>query len=157
MTRLTCMDEENLLNIILVEDDDGDAKAIRRALSRSHIANPVKRVVDGVEALELLRGETTEALDSYVMLIDLNMPRMNGLELLSEIRSDPKLRATVAFLLTTSTAAEDKAAAYAANVAGYIQKNRLGTHYADLVNTLDHYRRIVELPDMRMQSGRVCD
>jgi CheY-like chemotaxis protein len=151
MTKLTCVSEDNLLNIILVEDDDGDAKAIRRALNRSQIANPVTRVVDGVEALELLRGGNGGPPESYVMLIDLNMPRMNGLELLSELRADPRLRATVAFLLTTSTAAEDKAAAYASNVAGYIQKNRLGTHYADLVHTLDHYRRIVELPDMRMQ------
>lgn len=78
-----------LLNIILVEDDDGDAKAIRRALKKVRIANPVIRVTDGVEALGLLRGETDRPPERYVLLVDLNMPRMNGLELVGELRAGP--------------------------------------------------------------------
>ena len=139
------------LNIILVEDDDGDAKAIRRAFSKAKIANPITRVVDGVEALALLRGETGTPPEKYVLLIDLNMPRMNGLELLEELRRDPKLHKAVAFLLTTSRDERDKSAAYEQHVAGYIMKATVGTDFIDLIGTLDHYWRIVELPDMSLE------
>lgn len=144
------LSERPPLDIILVEDDDGDAKAIRRALTRAKIANPVMRVVDGIEALGLLRGETGTPPVSYILLIDLNMPRMNGIELLEEIRKDPLLKEAVAFLLTTSSDERDRAAAYAHNVTGYIQKQNAGSDFVDLIGTLDHFWRIVELPDMRL-------
>ncbi len=150
MSALAKLDDRSPLNIILVEDDDGDAKAIRRALARAKIANPVIRLIDGVEALGLLRGETGTPPDSYILLIDLNMPRMNGIELLEEIRKDQRLKGAVAFLLTTSSDERDRAAAYAHNVAGYIQKENAGSDFVNLIGTLDHFWRIVELPDMRL-------
>lgn len=139
-----------LLNIILVEDDDGDAKAIRRALKKVRIANPVIRVTDGVEALGLLRGETDRPPERYVLLVDLNMPRMNGLELVGELRADPILKRAVVFMLTTSKDERDRMAAYDRQVAGYIHKSDVGRDFLDLISTLDSYWRIVELPNMAM-------
>ncbi|WP_119840264.1 response regulator [Pseudooceanicola algae] len=140
------MNDPTLLNIILIEDDDGDAKAIRRAFSKARIANPIIRVTDGIEALALLRGESGTPPASYVILLDLNMPRMGGLEFLSRIRADPRLQKEIVFITTTSNDDRDKSEAYAHNVAGYILKTKAGTDFINLVGTLDHYWRIVELP-----------
>ncbi|MEI4470410.1 response regulator [Frigidibacter sp. MR17.24] len=141
------------LNLILVEDDDGDAKAIHRAFSRARIANPIVRVHDGVEALAYLRGETGTPPDSYVLLVDIKMPRMTGIELLDALRGDPALARAVVFILTTSRDERDLAAAYDHHVAGYILKQTAGTDFLDLIGTLDHYWRIVELPDMSLSRG----
>ncbi|NIZ10344.1 response regulator [Pseudooceanicola sp. HF7] len=135
-----------LLNIILVEDDDGDAKAIRRAFDKARIANPILRVTDGLEALALLRGQQGQPPNSYILLLDLNMPRMGGLEFLAELRADPDLHNSIVFITTTSNDDRDKAEAYAHNVAGYILKSKAGTDFMALVGTLDHYWRIVEIP-----------
>ncbi|MHA6324231.1 response regulator [Roseivivax sp. CAU 1753] len=135
-----------LLNIILVEDDDGDAKAIRRALVKAKIANPVQRVMDGVEALALLRGVNGHIPRNFVILLDLNMPRMNGIEFMAELRNDPDLNSAIVFVMTTSRDERDRADAYSKNVAGYILKSNVGEDFIDLVNTLDLYWRVVELP-----------
>jgi len=137
------------LNIVLVEDDDGDAKALQRAFKKAKIANPLFRVHDGVEALEFLRGQM-EILPprQFVVLCDINMPRMNGLELLDEIRNDPALRMTLIFMLTTSDDESDIKTAYRNNVAGYIVKSRAGHMFLDLMDALDAYWRVVELPDI---------
>ncbi|EAR52373.1 response regulator [Oceanicola granulosus HTCC2516] len=112
------------------------------------------RVIDGVEALSLLRGESGRAPPRYVLLVDLNMPRMNGIEFLAELRSDPRLKRAVVFVITTSDDVRDLMAAYGEQVAGYILKQRAGPNFDSLVATLDHYRRIVRLPDMRIADVR---
>lgn len=136
------------LNILLVEDDDGDAKAIQRAFQRAKIANPIQRAVDGIEALDMLRGTNgkTKPPSPYLLLVDLNMPRMNGIQFIQALRKDEDLRQTVAFVLTTSKRDEDKTAAYDLNVAGYILKTTAGQDFLNLVSLVDFYWRIVELP-----------
>ncbi len=136
------------LNILLVEDDDGDAKALGRAFRSAKIANPILRAVDGIEALEILRGTNGRAKPAspLLLLVDLNMPRMNGIQLLQELRQDDALRPLVVFILTTSKRDEDKMAAYDLNVAGYILKARAGEDFLNLVNLMDCYWRMVELP-----------
>ncbi len=136
------------LTILLVEDDDGDAMAIQRAFRNSKIANPMFRAIDGIEALEMLRGENgkDKIKPPYLILIDINMPRMNGIDLIRRIREDDELRQAVAFILTTSKREEDKVAAYKLNVAGYIVKETAGRDFLNLVSLLDAYWRIVELP-----------
>lgn len=136
------------VTILLIDDDDGDAKAVQRALTKAKIANPVIRAIDGLDALDILYGRNgKERLrQPYIILVDLNMPRMNGIELLKEIRSDEALRRSVVFMLTTSKRDEDKAAAYNLNVAGYIVKETAGEDFLSLINMLDSYWRIVELP-----------
>ena len=136
------------INIILVEDDDGDAKAIRRAFDKAKIANPITRAIDGLEALDILKGGNgkTKPEHPYIMLVDLNMPRMNGIELVKTLRADSGLRQSIVFMLTTSKRDEDKIAAYSLNVAGYILKQTAGDDFLRLVNLVDNYWRIVELP-----------
>ena len=136
------------LNIILVEDDDGDAKAVIRAFQTVRIANPIIRAVDGVEALELLRGENGQAKppSPYLLLVDMNMPRMNGIEFVKALRKDDALHKSIVFMLTTSKREEDKVAAYDLNVAGYIVKETAGQDFLSLVSLVDCYWRIVEMP-----------
>jgi CheY-like chemotaxis protein len=136
------------LNILLVEDDDGDAKAVRRAFEKARIANPILRAVDGIEALDVMRGtaEKKKLLSPYLLLVDLNMPRMNGIQLVQALRADDSLRHAIVFVLTTSRRQEDKIAAYDLNVAGYILKATAGQDFLNLVNLVDCYGRIVELP-----------
>jgi DNA-binding NarL/FixJ family response regulator len=80
------------------------------------------------------------------MLVDINMPRMNGIQLVKAMREDKSLRQTVAFVVTTSKRDEDKMAAYDLNVAGYILKSTAGQDFLNLVGLVDAYWRIVELP-----------
>jgi CheY-like chemotaxis protein len=138
----------NPLNILLVEDDDGDAKAVQRAFQKAKIANPIIRAVDGVEALDMLRGTNGKAKppSPFILLVDLNMPRMNGIQLVKILREDKDLRHSIAFILTTSRSDEDKFAAYDLNVAGYIVKSTAGQDFLNLVTLLDCYWRIVEMP-----------
>ncbi|MGR3792743.1 response regulator [Vannielia sp. SX4] len=142
-----------MLNIILVEDDDGDAKSVKRALSRSRIANPVHRLRDGLEALSFLRGEAEELPpEHYVILLDVNMPRMNGHEFMAELRSDPRLHRAVVFMLSTSEDETDIARAYDKNVAGYVLKGNAGMDFLRLIEGVEHYWNIVVLPDMSLSS-----
>jgi CheY-like chemotaxis protein len=140
------------VNVLLVEDNAVDREAVRRAFRRHRIANPVYEANDGVEALALLRGEPGRCVPRpYLLLLDLNLPRMGGLELLEALRADEALHDTVVFVLTTSARDEDRVASYAHNVAGYIVKSDVGAGFVRLVTMLDHYWRIVELPE-RAQS-----
>lgn len=136
------------VTILLVDDDDGDAKAVRRAFSKAKIANPIERAQDGVEALDMLRGDNgrTAIRSPFLLLVDLNMPRMNGIDLVRALRNDAQLRRTIVFLLTTSKSEEDIAAAYDLNVAGYIVKQNAGADFLNLVGMIDTYWKIVELP-----------
>jgi CheY-like chemotaxis protein len=138
----------NPVRILLVEDDDGDAKAVERTFLKARIANPLLRVRDGVEAMEMLKGtdQHPRLEPPYLLLVDLNMPRMNGIQLVSAIREDPGLHETIIFMLTTSNRAEDKRAAYSLNVTGYILKERAGEDFLKLFNLVDTYWRIVEMP-----------
>lgn len=139
------------VTILLVEDDQVDAEAIRRAFQRARIANPVVVANDGVEGLDLLRGTNgAEKLQRpYMVLLDLNLPRLNGIEFLEELRDDPELHDSVVFVLTTSDDDRDKVAAYDQHVAGYMTKGRVGEDFIELINMLDHYWRIVEMPPRR--------
>jgi CheY-like chemotaxis protein len=145
---VTALNRAKALSILLVEDDDGDAKAIQRAFTKAKIANTIVRAVDGIEALDILRGTNgkTKPPTPSILLVDLNMPRMNGIQLVKALREDEALRHTIVFILTTSKHDQDKIAAYALNVAGYVFKQRAGEDFLNLVDLVDHYWRIVEMP-----------
>ncbi len=138
----------NTVHILLVEDDDVDAELVERAFAKNKIANPLHRARDGVEALDMLRG--TNGRDPvptpHLLLIDLNMPRLDGIEFLREVRADEDLRQTISFILTTSKREEDKARAYDLNVAGFLVKSKLGDEFLEMIEMLDLYWRIVEFP-----------
>jgi len=136
------------VTILVVEDDEVDAMAIQRAFKKCRLSNTIHRVKDGVEALGALRGTNKEVPMSrpFIVLLDLNMPRMNGLEFLAEVRADPKLHDITIFVLTTSKADEDRAAAFSNNVAGYIVKSDVGQGFMEAIEMLTMYWRVVELP-----------
>ncbi|MGZ9809903.1 response regulator [Pseudoroseicyclus sp. H15] len=138
------------LNLLLVEDDDGDAKAVRRAFDRSRIANPIVRARDGLEALTMLRERIDTLPDQpFLLLVDINMPRMNGHEFVSAVRADARLHGHTIFMMTTSRDDRDLCIAMQNHVAGYITKQRAGADFLALVDTLDSYWRIVEMPVIR--------
>ena len=136
------------VNVLLVEDNVIEHEAVRRAFQRERIGNPITTAVDGVEALATLRGrgDTPALARPFLILLDLNMPRMNGLEFLTEIRADPELKDSIVFVLTTSRSDEDRVASYNLNVAGYIVKSDVGAGFVRLIALLDHYWRVVEFP-----------
>ncbi len=131
-----------------IEDDDFEAKAVRRAFRNLQVPHRITRARDGVEALGLLRADLSwSALGQLpILLLDLNMPRMNGIEFLAELRADAALRRHVAFVLTTSADEKDIRAAYDLNVAGYLEKSALGENFRDLVRLMEDFRNTVRMP-----------
>jgi CheY-like chemotaxis protein len=130
--------------LFIVDDDDIDAIALERALRKLRLLNTVIRARDGREALELLRAGKVPS--PYIILLDLNMPRMNGLEFLEGLRTDPLLTHAVVFVLTTSKSDEDLVAAYRQHVAGYVFKQHMDRDFLEVVGLIEHYWRLVELP-----------
>lgn len=137
------------VNLLLVDDDEVDVQGLKRAFSKSRIGNPISVARDGIEALEILRGENgqTKLPKPHLIMLDLNMPRMNGLEFLEAIRADEDLKSALVFMITTSKTEEDKARAYGHNVAGYIVKQDPANTFMQAVSLLEHYWRIVEFPE----------
>ncbi len=133
------------VTIVLIDDDEVDVMGIHRALKKLKILNTVVRARDGLEGLALLR-EPTAVSRPYIVLLDINMPRMDGLEMLAELRKDPNLSDSVVFILTTSKTEEDKVKAYAHHVAGYIIKSDVGEGFMSVMEMLGNYWRVVELP-----------
>lgn len=136
------------VTFMIVDDDNITVMALKRELRRLDIANPVRVARDGVEALEILRGdpEVTELQKPYVLTLDINMPRMGGLEFLDEVRRDGSLRSIVIFILTTSDTPSDVARAYSKNVAGYIVKDDLRASLGRALELIRDYSLVVELP-----------
>src|SRR3569832_76362 len=115
----------NSVSVLLVEDDDVDALSVNRAFKKLKVVNPLHRAENGLQALNKLRGAQGEQKltpTPKIIMLDINMPRMNGLEFLHELRNDPALRPISVVVLTTSNEDRDKIAAYDFNVAGYILK-----------------------------------
>ncbi len=139
------------VNILLVDDDDVDAEAIERAFRKHKINNPITVARNGLEALDVLRGTASiKPIDRpYLILLDLNMPRMTGLEFLRELRREADLRDSIIFVLTTSNSDQDKIAAYEHHVAGYMVKQQAGEDFQRLIGMLDHYWKVVEFPPAR--------
>lgn len=135
------------ISLLLIDDDDVEAEMVHRSLKKVKIANEVYRARDGLEGLQILRGEATQKIKGPVLvLLDLNMPRMNGIEFLEAIRADEQLHKLVVFVLTTSNDENDKAAAYAQNVAGYIVKSHAGRDFINLMDMIEMFWRLVEFP-----------
>ena len=136
---------ERMLNILLAEDDTVDVLNVRRAFEKNRILNPLYVAGDGLEALEMLRSGKVPA-DRRIVLLDLNMPRMNGIEFLRELRSDPQLAPTPVIVLTTSNDERDRVDAYNLNVAGYLLKPVTFVNFVEVMATLNKYWSLVELP-----------
>ena len=139
------MFEKKILHILLVEDDEVDVMNVRRAFEKNKITNPLYVASNGIQALEMLRaGEVPK--NRRLVLLDLNMPRMNGIEFLRELRSDSELHALPVVVLTTSDAEKDKIEAFNLNVAGYLVKPVTFPGFAELMATLNKYWTLVDMP-----------
>jgi CheY-like chemotaxis protein len=131
-----------VVTILLVEDDEVDVKALHWAFDKLKIANPVLVARDGVAALEML----PQISRPYLVITDINMPRMNGIELLRKIRETPEYRDSIVFVLTTSNDEQDKIDAYNLNVAGYMLKSDMGTSFSRAIALIENYWKVIEFP-----------
>jgi CheY-like chemotaxis protein len=136
------------LNILLVEDDELDVMNVQRAFRKNNITNPLYVASNGIEALDMLRGRGATPMPNgrRIVLLDLNMPKMGGIEFLRELRNDPQLRLTTVIVLTTSDEDRDKVEAYKLNVAGYIVKPVTLSAFVEIMATLNKYWTVSELP-----------
>lgn len=140
---------DKYVNILLVEDDEVDIMNVQRAFKKTKINNPLFIARNGVEALELLRGANgSPAMNPQpkIILLDLNMPKMGGIEFLTELRSDPVFKSISVFVMTTSNEESDKLAAYNLNVAGYILKPLSFESFVQAISILNHYWMLCERP-----------
>ena len=144
------MKETKDVTFLLVDDDEVDRQGVIRSFRKAKLSHQVVEATDGIQALEKLRGESDNepVPRPYIILLDLNMPRMSGIEFLKIIRNDPKLKSSIVFVMTTSSSQRDKAEAYDLNVAGYVIKGDIGNDnsISQMVVMLEQYWRIVELP-----------
>lgn len=136
---------DRVLNILLVEDDAVDVMNVRRAFERNNVSNPLYVAGNGLEALEILRNGTVPK-ERRLILLDLNMPKMNGIEFLQALRADPELASTPVVVLTTSNDDQDKIDAYNLNVAGYLLKPVTFSNFCERMATLNKYWTLVEMP-----------
>jgi len=137
--------DDRALNILLVDDDEVDILNVKRAFAKANIGNPMFVAHNGIEALELLRSDQIPPRRRLVLL-DINMPRMNGIEFLREIRKDPDLHQLCVVVLTTSNEDRDRIEMYQLNVAGYLVKPVTFVNFVDVMATLNKYWTVMEMP-----------
>ena len=138
-----------MTNILLVEDDEVDVMNVKRAFKKNNITNPLYMAANGLEALFMLRGNGKPPVippERRLVLLDINMPKMNGIEFLRELRADPQLKPIPVIILTTSNEDRDKIEAYNLNVAGYILKPVTFSSFVEAVGTLNKYWTLSEIP-----------
>ena len=133
------------LNILLVEDDEVDVMNVRRSFKKNNISNPLYLAGNGVEALEMLRNGSVPA-QNRLILLDINMPKMNGIEFLRALRADPVLRSSPVVVLTTSNDDKDRMESFELNVAGYLLKPVTFNSFVELMLALNKYWVLVEMP-----------
>ncbi len=140
--------KDTSIELLLVEDDNVDVMNVQRAFKKNNIINKLHVASNGLDALAMLRGEGADPIfpKTKIILLDINMPKMNGIEFLHELRKDPALRSLTVFVLTTSNQDRDKFDAYSLNVAGYILKPVELDVFMSAVTTLDLYWSLIELP-----------
>ncbi len=141
-------------SVLLVEDDAIDAMTVRRAFKDLKLTNALDHVTNGEEALEYLRQPNH--LPPCVILLDLNMPRMNGIEFLKVVKADPVLKRIPVVVLTTSTEDGDIVDSYRLSVAGYIVKPVDYKKFVEAIRTIDLYWTISELPSESCEEAYVC-
>lgn len=148
--------EDKVLNILLIEDDSVDVMNVQRAFKKNNITNPLHIAFNGVEALNMLRGTNGKPRLNplpRIILLDINMPKMNGLEFLRELRSDPELNSISVFVMTTSNDDQDKIEAYRLNVAGYILKPLSFEKFVNAVSILNSYWKLCAQPDLSINNN----
>lgn len=137
------------IEVLLVEDDDDDVTLMRKSFERDRILNRIHRVEDGVEALSYLRreGDFADAIRPDLILLDLNMPRLDGRGVLREIKLDPELRTIPVIVLTTSEDEADVLSSYHYQANSYVTKPVGLVQFRKALETLkDYWFSVVRLP-----------
>lgn len=130
--------------ILLIEDDSVDAMTVKRALKELRVSNPLQHVENGEEALAYLRNPANER--PCLILLDINMPVMNGIEFLHALKALPDLKCLPVVALTTSDEQEDKVESFQLGVAGYMRKPVEYQQFVEIIRTIDAYWTISESP-----------
>lgn len=130
--------------ILLVEDDQVDVMTVKRALKEIHVTNPVVNLENGEEAVKFLRDPKSEK--PCIILLDLNMPIMNGIEFLQVVKHDAQLKRTPVVVLTTSEEQQDKVSSFDLGVAGYMTKPVDYRQFVEVMRTIDAYWTVSEVP-----------
>lgn len=149
MTPLPHGRAERLIHILLVEDSPDDALLMREALKEAKVANALHVVEDGEAALDYAhrRRAWTDAPRPDLILLDLNIPRKDGREVLAELKQDPALKSIPVVILTTSASEEDVARAYEHHANAYVRKPVGLDRFIEIINAIDHFwLGIVTLP-----------
>jgi two-component system response regulator len=137
------------IEVLLVEDDEGDVLMTREALAEGRIVNRLSVAGDGVEALDYLRrgGRHTDAVRPDLILLDLNLPKRDGRQVLSEIKGDPELRRIPVVVLTTSEAEEDVLRSYDLHANAYVTKPVDFDRFVNVIRQIDDFFiSVVRLP-----------
>jgi len=146
------------MTIVLAEDDDGHASLILRNLERAGLANGFVRVRDGQEALELLRGEGDHAgraiEGDYLLLLDINMPRVDGVEVLRQVKADPRLATTPVIILTTTDDPREVERCYQLGCNVYITKPVAYDQFVEAIRQLGLFLQVVKVPSNGQPQGR---
>lgn len=131
--------------VLLVEDDLVDVMTVNRAFNDLDITNDIVHRRNGEEAIKFLKSEDMES--PCIILLDLNMPKMNGIEFLQEAKNDPELKKIPVVVLTTSNDDRDKMESYKLGVAGYMLKSAEYKEFVDTIKEINKYWTLSELPD----------
>jgi CheY-like chemotaxis protein len=138
------------LTIVLAEDDDGHANLIHRNLERAGLTNGFIRVKDGQEALDLIRGEGQFAgqapRDGYLLLLDINMPRVDGIEVLRQVKADPNLATIPVIMLTTTDDPREVERCYKIGCNVYITKPVAYDKFVEAIRQLGLFLQVVKIP-----------
>lgn len=147
--------EDLTFNILLVEDDEVDIMNVKRAFKKINVSSTLFLASDGLEALALLREQDPSeianssnkiSINRLLILLDLNMPKMNGIEFLRELRADEKLKSIPVVVLTTSNQEQDRVEAYQFNVAGYLVKPVVFNNFLETMTTFSQYWKLCKMP-----------
>lgn len=131
--------------IMLVEDDEVDQMTVKRALKEVHVTNPLLIANDGEQGIELLKDPAQTR--PGIILCDIKMPRMNGIEFVQAIKKEPELKRIPVVMLTSSREEQDRLESFELGVAGYMLKPVDYVQFIELVRTIDLYWTLSELPD----------
>lgn len=139
--------------VLLVEDDSIDAMTVRRAFKDLKLTNELAHSINGEEALKYLEDQSNER--PCVILLDLNMPRMNGTEFLKVIKADEELKKIPVIVLTTSNEERDVVESFRLSVAGYIVKPVDYKKFVEAIRTIDMYWTLSEMPAQNIGANHV--
>ncbi|WP_454781619.1 response regulator [Legionella sp. WA2022007384] len=140
------------INFMLVDDDEIDIKDMQRTFKKNKINNPLHVATNGIDALNKLlgiNGEKKLTPTPKIILLDINMPKMNGIEFMKTLRTNKQLKSLLIFILTTSNSEKDKIDAYNLNAAGYIVKPFQISDFMEVISSLHHYWNLLEFPNKK--------